>query len=405
MIEGLNRKQTLVVIGATLFGVCYNGLLALANAHLFSVPNALTILCELSVLAIIAVIIANNGLQQRDKTSLGLLISIIVTFVMIKIGSGVTYLDTIRNGLIIGLFFIVGQRLQTHSVRKLFSLCTLLVLAVLLLEVLYLQGYVQLLQPARYFAQVKGMEVQELNDVGVFGAALGYANRFSFGVFDGPRTSSLFLEQVSLGNFASILFIYLLTVDGLSRRDKLLGLATVALIILSSNSRFGFGILLLFTLIKLVKVPLPPFSNFYGFTLLIFGGIVYATTTESLVLDTLSGRIHHGFESLSKMGPAELFGFSAHDKLHYADAGLAYSTITFGVFSLCFILGLLLFAIEQHQLRYAQAALFFTLYFLLNLIISGTSVYSMKTAPLFWLLLGHITTQSQGRDAYEHSPI
>ncbi|MBD8639447.1 hypothetical protein [Sphingomonas sp. CFBP 13733] len=58
------------------------------------------------------------------------------------------------------------------------------------------------------------MEVSEFNETGLFNNAAGFESRFSFGVFSGARTSSVFLEQVSNANFAGILCVFLVATWG-----------------------------------------------------------------------------------------------------------------------------------------------------------------------------------------------
>jgi putative polymerase len=386
------HKTAIIVL--TFTGVTYNAWLALINAHIATLSPALTVVSELAIIGLLAAVVYLDGFKQQDKTALALIGLAFVSLVINYVASGIILLDSVRNALIIGLFFMAGLRCDKPTLLTAFKWCTVCVLGVLLLEIISLEHYVKLFQPAIYFAQVKGLTVQEFNDVGVFGAALGYQSRFSFGLFSGPRTSSLFLEQVALGNFATIALLYAFLVKTSQRYITFMAAACALLIILSSNSRFGFGMALLMLLITIFPFKKPPFSNSLAIVTILGAGLIYSSMIEINEFDSLKGRLHHGFKSLQHMDILEYFGFATHKIANFGDAGLAYTIINFGLIGTIVLFSMILNSINQRSQHYILAAILIALYFVLSLVISGTSVYSMKTAPLLWLLLGYITAES-----------
>ncbi|MGL1668947.1 hypothetical protein ACSTHX_00660, partial [Vibrio parahaemolyticus] len=87
---------------------------------------------------------------------------------------------------------------------RVLAIVNVVVLAVLLLEVLDLPSYVATFQPARFYQATRGAEIAFYNTTGLWGGAINVEGHFNVGLYNGPRTSSIFLEMVSNANFAVI---------------------------------------------------------------------------------------------------------------------------------------------------------------------------------------------------------
>jgi hypothetical protein len=92
------------------------------------------------------------------------------------------------------------------------------------------------------------------SDSGLFRGALGFEGRFSFGLID-HRSSSIFLEQVSLANFCGVIVIYLVSfANRISLFDRLIFMSTIVLILVTNDTRT----MLIFTIVSAVGYVIYP---------------------------------------------------------------------------------------------------------------------------------------------------
>lgn len=384
-----NRHIMIIV----LLGVFYNVLLALINAHIFAVNVKISALSEILIISYALLLLAKSKFENTDIKEIILLLSIVVIAILVSIFNQQIYIDTIRNTLIIAVFVMLGRRVDLPTINKIFLITSLIVAAVLILEMFYLQGYAQLLKPALYYANTRGMEVSEYNDTGLFNAALSFKGRFGYGIFTGPRTSSTFLEQVSLSNFAIVLSIFVASLwQYINTKHRLFYIALIITILITSRSRSALGIVL----IALVTYQLLPLLN-KRLVFLIFPAAILVTLlvfwiipTESFQ-DTLNGRLSHTGHLLSESTLYNLFALDINNINHYGDSGIGYVLNAFslvGMIILWLFIGLVINAQTKEQLR---ALYLINIYFFATLGVSGTSAFSMKTAALLWLLAGFMS--------------
>jgi hypothetical protein len=394
--DSFQRKILILVLMAVL----YNGFLAFVNAHLFSVNQSLVALSEILILLSVLVLVTWSEIEKSEVREVLFMSFIVILAILISLVNQQLFIDSIRNFLIIVAFFLLGKRATESTIHKIFFVVSVVVALLLLLEMFALELYVQVLQPALYYAQTRGMEVSEYNELGVFNAALGFEGRFGFGLYDGPRTASVFLEQVSLSNFAVVLAIYLASLwDRIEFKNKLFFIGLILLILITSRSRAAFGIVS-FVLIGYHLIPLlPRMSSLLIFPvsvlITIFVYLYFATDNVYGLEDSLKGRLLHTGQILYNLDIQDIFSLNIAGIGQYADSGLAYlinANTLFGTLAFWLFIGLLFKPVNDSQLRLLFLVNF---YFFAVLAVSGTSVFSMKTASLLWLLAGFISTLSE----------
>jgi hypothetical protein len=381
------------IVAVTVLGVTYNCILSFANQNVFAQSFKTVALTEIAILAYALSLVARTGFTTQDRFPLLFLGYSALFATTVSLASSTIFVDGLRNALIIAAFTMLGSRIATQQLHRLMRILTVLVAAVLVFELADLRDYGRLLNPSLYYFNTRGIEEFALNDTGLFANALGFANRFSFGIFNAPRTSSLFLEQVSLANYAGVLCIYLVsTWKSHSPRARALYVSVIALILLSNNSRTG-SIFAVMTGIGYFVYPLLPRRA----VLLVMPAIIltavlaYSQSTGGGG-DNVAGRLAITMHHMAETDLGALFGFDARSSSRLADSGypyVIYSTTIFGLLLYWLYVSLILFprTPEQARCAYSLAAFIF-----INLLIGGTAMFSIKIAAPLWVLVGYMTT-------------
>jgi putative polymerase len=381
------------VLGLTLLAVTYNALLAFINAHVFAVNFGLVAVTEIMILGMCLVKLMRDGIKQDCANILWYCGASLIIAMAISLMNGVLFVDAFRNALIITLFLCLGRNIQFATLRKTFLVVSVLVLGVMLIEMTSLLTYAQIFKPAVYFLNTRGMPEFELDDTGIFRNALGFAGRFSFGIFAGPRTSSLFLEQVSLANFAAVLCVFLLACwPRLSFRERVVHVALAALIILSNNTRTT-SILFVLSIVGYFVYPrLPRYLNVLVAPLIIVAGVTIYTMYPHYINDDFAGRVSHTGRIISNMGFPEYLGMQISQLSVLMDAGYPYVIYSSSFIGFIMFWLMVSFVIPQRTPAQMRCAYGLTIYIFVNLLIGGTAIFSIKVAALLWLLVGFISS-------------
>lgn len=376
----------LVVLAATF----YNAVLSVINAHVVGLGFNAVAASEMALLAFALIIILGKGFYEQDLVPLGYLLATLLLAVYVSVINKYVVLDYFRNVLIIFCFVVLGSWTNKKTIKYLFLLAASMVFGVLCLEILFTDFYADFFYPALYFYNTRGIELFEVVDSKLFRNALGFEGRFSFGIIN-HRSSSLFLEQVSLANFCGVMMIYLLTLWGrFSRYQKWFCLVTILLILVTNDTRtmliFG-GV----SLIGYFVFPyLPRLMCLLYMPLFLFLGFLIYVIKPNAVGDNIPGRVVVTMELFSEMDLLSQLGFSAGLASSLADSGYIYVIVIGTIFSF-FLLWLFVSCYPAYesaeQRRFSHALCIFIF---MNMMIGGTAIFSIKIAALLWLLAGHM---------------
>lgn len=382
---------TIVVL--TFLGLAYNAILAFINAHIFAVNVSMVVVFEISVLGAALLVWWKRGIKTTDRNVLYFVGSFLIISLVIGMLNQRIYLDAFRNILIVGVYIGLGKSANVATIKAAFLACTLLVLGVLILELSDVSSYAALLKPANYYINTRGFKELSYDDSGIFKNALGFEGRFSYGIFTGPRTSSIFLEQVSLANYAAALCILLLSLwPQIGIKVKMLHILTILLVVLSNNTRTT-SILLVLSVFGYYLYPrIPRYSNVLLAPIIIALGIFIYTLYPYARGDDFIGRTSFTGYVLTHMGMPEYFGTSIDNLKMLADNGypyLIYSSTIFGMVLFWLFVSLVVPQITPAQKRCANSL---ALYMFINLLVSGTATFSIKVGAPLWLLVGFMAT-------------
>ncbi|WP_198945864.1 polysaccharide polymerase [Acetobacter sp. DsW_063] len=271
-----------------------------------------------------------------------------------------------------------------------------LVLTIGLFELLAPDFYGQLFNVWQYYVEKGVLSQDTVNYSGttmfVSGNRGEGARTFLPSLLGSHRVSSVFLEPVSMGNFAALVFAWCLAVwrnrPG-GRQIFLIVLAMVCIVL--TDSRFASGCCVAMLLVRISPVRR---SSLFVFLLPI--GVVTALTivgalheipgaTPSILTDNLKGRLVFSGRLLDYWTLSPWFAFSV-SPVYTADTGYAYIFNTLG--APLTLLYALIFAFHRNASR--DAAVMKTMlavYFSCSLCIGANSV-TIKTAALLWFLYG-----------------
>lgn len=380
-----------IVIGFGLAALFYNALLAIVNAHVMPLAMVHVALTELVILSSLTLTLLYAGLRKNDAApvllgGLFMLGALVMSFI-----NEALIVTSLRNCAIIVLFTMLGQRCEVRALHRLLFIAVGLVFAVMLFELIDVAGYAALFAPQNYYVNTRGIGADTVDKSGLFPNALGFSGRFSYGLFHAPRTSSLFLEQTSLANFASVVVIYLLA-QWRELRNPMRGLvlACIVVILLSNNTRMSstFGLIALAGYFIFPR--LPPRGTLALPLLLLVLAVALTIVMGPSAEDDLAGRIGLSVHLLSLTDLQALLGARALEADGFPDSGysyLLYSSSIVGTFLLWLYVALIVPFTSNEQRRCAWGL---SLFFFINLLVAGNAVFAMKIAAPLWLLAGHM---------------
>lgn len=393
--EGRNQGVQWPIVALLIAAIGYNAILAIVNAHVTSLSVTQVALCEFIVLSGAGVIVARQRLTVDDGAWLTFLMGTFFGTVFLSLANGSVLVEALRNVAIVALFTALGIRSNAYTIRATFLVAVGIVGSVMIFEILAVSQYSQLFKPFSYYQNTRGIGEIDYGDVGLFGNALGFEGRFSFGIFTTPRTSSIFLEQTSLANFASVVGIYLVTMwRWLVRGERILIVSFVLLALMSNNTRMAS----VFAGITLAGYFLYPRLPRYGTLILPIILLGLAVGLSSWMgpskEDDLAGRIGLTVRLLSLTDFPASLGLRVADATEFPDSGysyLIYSCSLVGAFAIWLYVALAIPFRSPEQRRCAWAV---SLFLFLNLLVAGNAVFSMKIAAPLWLLAGFMRSST-----------
>ena len=200
------------------------------------------------------------------------------------------------------------------------------------------------------------------------------------------RVSSIFLEPVSLGNFAVIIAGWGLSKGREEWRKMLFFLVASAIMITLADSRYGMLTVMCLVIMRLI------FAGRMHMLAILLPAICVAMLISIVVImngkysDNILGRLYATGATLMQFGPREIFGLRAFD-VNFGDMGYAVVLTRFGLafFTVCWI-GFWLIKMEDE--RGVRFRAYVALYASLIMAVSGTSLLALKTAGILWFLVG-----------------
>ena len=378
----------------------YNAVLALINANVTYVSMAYVMSVELVIMILSGVVIVYT-LQKSDalkrdivlKNSFICLCLFVLLYVVncafaISVG-GTVSAKPIRDTLVVFVFMMLGLAAAHLNInpRWLLTTSAALVLAVLLVELLDTRLYIRLFNVASYWSHTRGDGVEV--EAGVFRTAMSFKGRFSFGFRQAQRLSSLFLEQTTHANFAVIATIFLAGFwKKFGKISRALLVTTVLLIILGTDSRQAAAICL-FIAAGYAFFPKMHRASLYMYmplALMFMLFFFYDPDFTHRTSDTFGGRLTYSISRLFGSDLQAALGMRLGERVF--DSGYTYLVYTQSLLGFLAFLVLLPSALPYRTAagrRFSHAVM---LCYMVNLSVSGSTIFSIKSSALLWFLIG-----------------
>lgn len=385
-----DREHWLRIAVAALIVYCsiFNLLLCFVNTNIFPTNATTAALAELVVISACIGIITLTRSGDRSLFFITI-IAMGANFSVLFFTRGIDP-KPVRDLLIPIVFFTMGTIIHSKTFSsRIVSFLIILTLLVGLIEYLFPEFYVYYFNILRFFIN-KGVTPEEAADfiksgLNINGERPAGQGRELFGfLLSTHRSSSIFLEPVTTGNFAAICGAWILS-STLRATWKFCAFCCCAAIIILADGRFGMLLLLSALTIYLIK----PLHRPAAWVWLPFGVctllILYPIILEVREFpNDFLGRIAYAGHLFPTIDIYEWFGLTA--SRIYFDAGYAYAITQFGV-----ILSVFMWFLFSYVACTRAPRSFFVSYVMFFVCISlmiSNSMWSIKASALMWFLAG-----------------
>lgn len=376
-----------LVIAILLAAVTYQAVLCLVNTQVLSVSRAMVGLAEALILLACLPYLARRLLP-------GVIILATAAAAMLCIltlVSGDINVKAFRDVIIPLCFFWLGCNIgRPELADRALTFAISIILLMGLLEFFFLDLYTDFFNIFGYYVNIGNLQViteynrdSRLQMNGMRPEGIG--RTLLPGLLGSHRVSSVFLEPVSLGNFAALTAAWGLSRDKTDWRKGIFFFSAAIALMVLSDSRFALMAVSIMLAMRILltgnTINLAVLAPFAAVALLLFTGI----TTTGNVDDNFMGRLALSGWSLLDFDVATLLGASqAHG---FADEGYAFVLSRFGL-PVCLVLWASLWFLQMPDQRGQRFRAFISIYIALILCVSGTSLFAFKTAALLWFLVG-----------------
>ncbi|HVK89978.1 MAG TPA: UDP-phosphate alpha N-acetylglucosaminyltransferase, partial [Mycoplana sp.] len=367
------------VIGALIF----NAFLCLVNTRFMGTADRHVILAEMAIVgcAFLA--------AMTRRSALYVLIAVFVSYMLfLFMLRGQVNPKPVRDILIPLAFYFMATRLaDARLADRLVLASAVIVVGFGLFEYLFVETFLDYFNVIGYYLARGSVTLDQVfgQTKGLFISGQRPEARTILPFLGQHRVSSVFLEPVSMGNFAVIVYAWALY-RGRAFAGRWLAVALAFTVIALADARFGLYTCVLITLLyplyaflpRLVWTVLP----FFLLAVLASWGIASVSGGGP---NDLAGRFAVTAHILTQLDLGVVLGIETTDQFT-ADSGLAYSLTAFGIFGFV----ALWTAFVHAPLAEARAWRFHSMMivYLLLLMLISDSFYSIKTAALMWYLVG-----------------
>lgn len=382
------------------FAVIFNAALAFFNANISRISVNHVMGGEAILIAAAAVVVHLSMNAQRDcrfvhahfrpLIFLGLFLALyIANLTFSSLAGESTSLKPIRDVLIIFAFLMVGFAAASYrlDVRWPFIALTAAVVVVGLLEFVNTPLYIRLFNVASYYSQTRGDGQETL--AGIFENARSFNGRFSFGFRQAQRLSSVFLEQTTHGNYAVLICVFLAGFwNRLSLIQRFFLAGSALFIILGTDSRQAFAVCLIVSLSYAVVHRFGRWSLFVympGALIFMLLGF-YDPEVIYRSQDNFDGRLTYSIGRFVRTDMEAMLGIRMGERVF--DSGytyILYGQAIWGFIAFLILLPAVLPYGTASARRFSHAVMIF---YTVNLSVSGSTIFSIKTAAVLWFLIG-----------------
>lgn len=383
-LDGDERRAVLAVVLAC----CYPLLLTGLHTNLMPVGTAIVGAAEVCILALTLPLL----LRYLPPRVLELMVLAFATLAALWLLRGAMDFKSARDFLIPACFLWLGIAVGSRAAaeRALWTVAWI-ALAVGLFELAFVDVYARFFNVLSYYvaqgAVIESAAVQPDLGLSLNGLRPEGIGRTLFPALLGShRVSSIFIEPVSMGNFATLLAAWGLSKGADERRGMWAMLLLAWVLIVLADSRYGLVVVSLMAVLRLATSRhSQPLAFAFPFVAVI-AVCALALIYPGYMADDFLGRLALSGRSLLELGWQGLLGLDGWASRH-GDAGYAYLFTRFGL-PLAAAVWVFVWMLPMRDEPAARFRAHVALYMALILTVSGTSMFAMKTSALLWFLVG-----------------
>ena len=297
-----------------------------------------------------------------------------------------------RDVMIPILFYALGREIgNVHYADRMLKVTVLVVLAFGFFELFLLDWFSRIFNIFSYYVSqgnlTAGSNWAKDSVLGLNGMRpAGIGRTILPSLIGNHRVSSIFLEPVSLGNFAVIIAAW-----GLSKRrdeikELLFFLTAAVVMIILSDSRYGMITVAALTVIRCLPVRITTIWMISLPFLCVTMLLSLAMFINSPHQDNVIGRLYVSGKTLLGLDLGMIFGIDGFN-VSYGDMGYPTLFTRLGLL-LCIFLWTTFWMLKMKNENGNRFRAYITLYMSMILCVSGTSLFALKTAGILWFLVG-----------------
>ncbi len=374
-----------VILLAAIF---FNSGLAYVNGNVTAMRPLLVMICEGAI--VFAALLTIAAYFYEDMARWIVLLAFLVFLAALRgLITGEPDVKFLRDVMLIPIFIMLGMASRGASLTQIFLLIHVAVFAVFLIEVAAPDLYNGLFKIQSYYINTRGNSIDDFYDSTseLYISATRPEERF-LPIMDGPRTSSVFLEPVSLGNYCSIAVAFVCSVT------KRLGWKTSAFVLVSTfamlvgcDGRLALVTSVLIIGLSMISGRLPRAGAVVILPAALVAAALITFLSGAQSNNDFAGRIAHTIGLLQRFDFISWFGVSNEFTEPAVDSGIAYLITTqslIGVTVIWVAVTTLVSNVTAEQRRFTYAI---AIYATLNSLVSY-SLVTIKTAALLWFIHG-----------------
>lgn len=400
-LRPLRTSARLLAPAIVFCAVVFNFVLCFVDSNIFGISERTVIFCEIALIA------AAFGLVWYSASTLYLiLLGVSAYFFTVMVFRANFDAKIIHDVLLPFAFFFLGSRLgSTRSADRLVFILIVAVLATSLFEWFELHTYLRVFNVMHYYVS-RGTETDLQQDAanhvfindpssgnGLFVNATRFNERTLLPFLGDHRSSGLFLEPVSVGNFCAIAFAWLILRARHRFAPFITATISIMVILVLADARFGFYLCLLTPIVYLIAPIVRPTALFLAPFVTMLALVLNAGPEwERVFSNNIAGRFLHAGDALASLGPLEVLGLRVSDdfeSLYAGDVGYGYALVQIGLVGVLALWAL--FAYCPAPNRDAARFKSFVVLYTCGLLAISASFFSIKTAALLWFLHGTLS--------------
>lgn len=390
------------VMAATVVALAcvFNAVLALINAHVFSVGNNVVVLVQGAIVGFSA-IMALGARSRGGMTWLVIGWAIILLWLLMCFSRNELDLKALGDMIVPPIFVSLGL---LGGVKPTFRMLVVLQMALVIFagwELFFPASFGDLFAVQQYYINTRGFTASAFwaGNNNLFISAQRPGGRLISLGFDVARSGSLFLEPVSLGNWTVVVWAALAAFhQELGRRTKVFLVVTNLMLLFACDGRLALGLMLAMPIGAWIttrfagpaRAWLPALYLPAIFVLLLIGAGTGYFTQLDRGLDDLHGRLARGIFWILSLNLQQLLGAMPGMGGVAADSGWMQIILSQSILGLILVWLMLTVVPGQRQapaqttIRLVQAL---AIYVAFTLPISNSTL-SIKTGGMLWYLIG-----------------